>query len=164
MRRLGQSLFRTLVIATFALWFGGFTFYVSFVVPVGSEVLGSDRAQGFITQQVSHWLNVVSAFAIVIMLLETVRGRLVAAKRACRTELVMLVLMGAFLIALIWIHPIMDEMIDVEKRSISNRSRFYGFHRVYLWFSTFQWMFGWVWLFMAVLRWQNESDQNRQNS
>ena len=40
------NLFRVFLIAAFAMWFGGFGFYVSFVVPIGNEVLGSAFGQG----------------------------------------------------------------------------------------------------------------------
>jgi magnesium-transporting ATPase (P-type) len=164
LKRLGAILFRTLVIATFALWFGGFTFYVAFVVPIGNDVLGSARTQGFITQQVTNWLNVVCGFAIGLMILETIRGRIVLSIRGRWTEIAMLVLMIGSLIVLIWLHPIMDEMIDVADESITDETRFYGLHRIYLWVSTFQWIVAWVWLFLTVRRWQEESERNRRVS
>ena len=54
---------RFLFIAAVAFWLGGFTFYTSVVIPVGTHTLGSVR-QGFITQQVTGWLNVAGAFAL----------------------------------------------------------------------------------------------------
>ena len=162
MNRFAAILFRTLLIATFALWFGGFTFYVSFVIPIGTEILGSARSQGFITQQVTHWLNVVCGFALAVMLIETVRGRIVNSNRGDWTELAVLVLMGGFLVVLVWLHPIMDKMIDVDDESISDATRFYGLHRVYLWSSTFQWIAAWIWLYCVVLRWRRESESKSQ--
>jgi hypothetical protein len=161
LKRLAAILFQTLLIATFALWFGGFTFYVTFVVPIGTEVLGSARNQGFITQQVTNWLNFVCGCALLLMLVETIGGAMAASKRGRWIEIVMLLLIGGFLIALIWLHPIMDEMIIVENEAITDEARFYGLHRIYLWLSTFQWVMAWIWLFLTVRRWREEMDRIR---
>src|SRR2546428_9021513 len=56
---------RFLVLAALMFWQGGFTFYAAVVVPVGQQVLGSDLEQGFITRQVTQWLNVAGAVALV---------------------------------------------------------------------------------------------------
>lgn len=136
-------------------------FYVSFVVPIGTEILGSARSQGFITQQVTNWLNVVCGCAIGMMLIETIRGRIASVNRRRWTELVTLILIGCFLLAMIWLHQIMDRMINVTDESITDANRFYGLHRIYLWLSTFQWIAAWVWLIFCVARWQDESEQIR---
>jgi hypothetical protein len=49
---------RFVVIYAFLLWQGGFVVYGGVVVPIGSDQLGSDLAQGLITQRVSVWLNI----------------------------------------------------------------------------------------------------------
>lgn len=40
-------------------WQGGFFFYAAVVVPIGSDVLGSPITQGFVTQEVTRWLNIL---------------------------------------------------------------------------------------------------------
>ena len=52
---------RLLVLAAFAFWQGGFTFYAAVVVPVGTEVLGSSMEQGSITRRVTVYLNMAGA-------------------------------------------------------------------------------------------------------
>ncbi len=150
--------FRTLLIATFALWFGGFTFYVSFVVPIGTDVLGSARRQGFITQQVTHWLNLVCFFATVMMLLESIS----AWKRSVRPwreiQLGVVLLIGGLLGALVWIHPMLDSMIDAQKKIVSDKAEFYGLHRIYLWLSTFQWIGAWFWLPILLGSWSSQKN------
>ena len=47
---------RLLVVQLLMLWQGGFLFYVVFVVPVGTDVLGSSFEQGRITRFVTHSL------------------------------------------------------------------------------------------------------------
>lgn len=150
-------LFYTLLIATFALWFGGFTFYVSFVVPIGTEVLGSAARQGFITQQVTNWLNVTCGFAVTLMGLELILQWHTYAGFRRYFQLINLVLIVAFLIALVWIHPIMDRMLIPEIEDVTDYDKFYGLHRIYLWLSTFQWVAAWLWLFVAVSIWPRKS-------
>ncbi len=161
LKRLAAILFQVLLIATFALWFGGFTFYVSFVVPIGTDVLGSARTQGFVTQQVTHWMNVVCGAALVFMLIETTRAAGVPWKRGRWIAITMVMLIGGCLLALIWLHPVMDKMIRAVDESISDRAHFYQLHRIYLWLCTFQWIMAWIWLFVTVGRWRKEIDQNR---
>ena len=93
------------------------------------------------------------------MWIETIRGRWAASTRGGWAEIAVLLLIGGFLIALIWLHPIMDEMIDAENESITDEAHFYGLHRVYLWLITFQWITAWIWLFLIVRRWYEESDR-----
>jgi cation transport ATPase len=146
-------IFYTLLIATFALWFGGFTFYVSFVVPIGTEILGSARSQGFITQQVTHWLNLACGCAAALMLLELI-FRWNDLKRPFREmQLLMILAIVGMLIGLVWIHPKMDQMLIFEDEAITDPKEFYGLHRIYLWLSTFQWVAAWIWLLLSVGDW-----------
>jgi hypothetical protein len=46
-----------------ALWWGGLTFYASVVVPTGARILHSHTKQGFITQEVTNWINVTGMVA-----------------------------------------------------------------------------------------------------
>jgi len=145
-------IFTTLLITTFALWFGGFTFYVSFVVPIGTDILGSARRQGFITQQVTHRLNVVCAFAVLVMLIESYRTWRHRPISFRATMLAMTVLIGLMLIGLVGLHPHLDALVDWDKQRVLDRAKFYGLHRIYLWVSTFQWLVAWIWIFIWVAR------------
>ena len=143
---ISGSIFRTILLASFAMWFGGFGFYVSFVVPVGTDVLGSATEQGMITRRVTHWINVCSAVALAIMIVESLwtwRNR----SRFIRwTQLGMCLFMVGMLATLVYLHPMMDSLIDPVEKSVDQQERFYQLHRVYLWASTFQWIAGWFWL------------------
>src|SRR5207245_2308690 len=61
---------RFLVLAALMFWQGGFTFYASIVVPVGQQVfrehLGSPLGQGFITREVTSYLNLSGAVALAL--------------------------------------------------------------------------------------------------
>jgi hypothetical protein len=52
--------YNQLKIITLSIWWGTFTFYAGIVVTVGMQVLGSHIAMGFITQQVTVYLNIFS--------------------------------------------------------------------------------------------------------
>ena len=109
-------LLRTIGIACFAFWFGGFGFYVSIVVPIGTEVLGTAMDQGMITRRVTVWLNVFCGIAVLAMFLDLF-WTWSQTSRSIRWALfgvngLMLVL----LIVLVWLHPMLDEMIDTESK------------------------------------------------
>lgn len=145
---------RTILMAAFALWFGGFIFYVSFVVPIGTEVLDSTRTQGFITRQVTGWLNLVCGIAVAFMLLESLITWRRSRKTARWFQLTAVLCCIAALAGLVWLHPIMDALIDVDSETISDEIRFYGLHRVYLWLSTLQWAAGCIWLPLLITNWK----------
>src|SRR5580704_16162576 len=48
-------------------WMGGFTFYALIVIPTAERVLDSMRDTGFITQQVTRWLNLIGAVILLIL-------------------------------------------------------------------------------------------------
>ena len=155
-----QKVLAFLALASFAVAFGGFTFYVSIVVPVGTEILGSSRAQGEITQQVTHWLNGFTGIAVGLMLVEwwtcSVREKSPTQSLSGwpRIELAAILFVALCLITLVILHPIMDQFIEGEPRKIRvvRRGAFYQWHRVYLWVSTLQWLAAWIWLMAWVRR------------
>ena len=141
------NLFRVFLIAAFAMWFGGFGFYVSFVVPIGNEVLGSAFEQGMITRRATVPLNHLCAIAICAMLIEsaitwrTIGRGLKISQMGCVTIILLT------LIALYILHPRIDQMIDLTVGEIQgDYDQFYFLHRIYLWASTVQWFAAWGWL------------------
>ena len=148
-----KTIFRTLLLASFSIWFGGFGFYAAVVVPVGTKVLGSARQQGLITQQVTHQLNVVCGIAVAMMLIESVSGwkQLRRPSRAWQAAMVVVIL--ASLIVLCILHQIMDPLIEPSSQTIADEDQFYLLHRIYLWTSTVQWVAGWIWIVLLVYVW-----------
>lgn len=144
---------RFLVLVAFAFWQGGFAFYTAVVVPVGTDVLGSSAAQGFITRRVTVWMNVAGAVAIPILLLDAV-----ATRPMRRTRLCCVVLLAAGLVALAIIHPRLEALLDAASERVLNRSDFLPLHRKYLWISTAQWAVGVAYLLSTVISWRR-SDQ-----
>ena len=134
-----RRLVTTLSLLCFAFWFGGFGFYVSAVVPIGTEVLGTALDQGMITRRVTVWLNISCAVATIAMLYESFRVQRTAWMRALPV-IILLLLLG-----LVILHPMLDRMIDPVSMDIDDAAKFYQMHRIYLWLSTFQWIAAWLW-------------------
>lgn len=144
---------RVLLMVALAVWFGGFTFYTSVVVPIGTDVLGSSRTQGFVTQQVTHVLNIIGGFALAIGLIDLFVERARRSVRVTTFLSVILLLLIVLWIALLFVHPMLDLMLEPEHEYVADEARFYQLHRVYLWVSTFQWLFCWVWLVLIIRGW-----------
>ncbi len=138
------TLRRFLVFAAISFWLGGFTFYASVVVPIGMKVLGSHLKQGFITQEVSHWLNVAGVGAILILGWNTH----VLSKRAGGAIRFLLVATLAIIaliqIELFVLHPFLDRLLDVTRHRVTDPETFDLLHRIYLLSATVQWGAGMV--------------------
>src|SRR5437867_648480 len=71
MKRSGASpvFLRYLVFIGVCFWMGGFTFYAGVVIHVGHRVFGTMRETGFLTQQVTLWLNRAGAMVLAVLIL-----------------------------------------------------------------------------------------------
>ena len=119
------------------IWQGGFAFYAAVVVPVGTEVLGSPAAQGFVTREVTGWLNLIGV-AYHLALAWTL-----AAERGTnhwRARVLLGTVSALLLIALFAVHPVLDSFLDPVGKSVREPRAFYRWHIVYLWCSTVQWV------------------------
>ena len=150
---------RFLVVFALAVWFGGFTFYAAVVIPTGHEVLGSHREVGFLTQQVTQWLNLIGIAALSI-LLWNVGAVWPAAHARLRLWLAAsLAVMAAAQIALFLAHPRLGTLLDAEAHRILIRDRFYGAHRVYLMIATAQWLATLVHICSTLAGWRTADRQ-----
>ncbi len=150
---------RIILMALFAIWFGGFTFYTAIVVPIGTDVLGSSRTQGFVTQQVTNRLNVIGAIALLWMLLGLVLlVRQNGIKRLLKSLLVFAVIAVSWGVLLV-LHPMLDQLVEPDNDYVADEERFYFLHRIYLWTSTIQWLFCWVWLSLTIRDWTDTPKQ-----
>ncbi|HEX8914151.1 MAG TPA: hypothetical protein VF796_17515 [Humisphaera sp.] len=153
LRTTSRLLLRFLVVAATAFWVGGFFFYSGVVIHVGHGVLHSQRAQGFITQQVTVWLNVASLPALAIFL-----GNLLASWRHGRRwpRRLMLgawLLMTAVQVALFAMHPAMDGLLDPPHNKIVDRRAFYFYHALYMALSAGQHFAGVGYAVLALFLW-----------
>jgi hypothetical protein len=146
---------RLLVMAAFAVWQGGFIFYTAVVVPIGTEVLGSARRQGFITRQVTDAMNGCGAVALSLMAWE-----LACCRDPRRYRLwgraAFWSLMTACAVGLFVLHPRLEALLDVPNEAIIDRAAFRPLHRAYLWISSGQWACATVYLALTLPAWRAE--------
>ncbi len=153
------SLRRYLVLLALSFWQGGFTFYAAVVVPVGQEVFGHLR-QGFITRQVTVYLNLAGAVALLVLVWD-----LVAARDPSRWRRIVLrtswVSMLLTLLWLIWLHPRLEQLLVPKGRLILDYEMFRARHRLYLWVSTVQWGCGLVYLLVSLISWRRMDGERK---
>lgn len=148
---------RFLVISAIAFWLGGFTFYSGVVIPTGVKVLGTHKAVGFITQEVTRWLNVAGVVAMSILLVNMLLGWRQSGRRLTRLLMITWVVMAAIEIELFILHPVLDRMLVTQPvREILDTDRFDNWHRVYLLSTTAQWFFGVAHVWGISLLWGKE--------
>lgn len=140
-RQVGRALWLSVLSLVFAGWWGGLTFYAAIVVPIGTEQIGS-TAQGFITQEVTHWHNT---------LLTTMTGALLveAWLRRCRWLGAVTMALAVVNAALLFEHSALTDMMDFSSRTVEDT--FYSQHAVYLWLTTAEWALGFALIVAAGL-------------
>jgi hypothetical protein len=148
------TLRRYLALAALFFWQGGFTFYASVVVPVGQEELGH-TGQGFITRQVTVWLNVSGAAALLLLGCEMISTRDPSFIRR-RVRAFLWILLLVTLVGLFFLHHQLDQLLDPSSNHIRNRATFRPGHRLYLWISTVQWAASLGYLWLALGAWRAE--------
>lgn len=145
-----KTLHHLILLALFATWFGGFTFYTAIVVPIGTDVLGSSRTQGFVTQQVTDKLNLIGGPTILMMLIDLIYFRRTRSRKMNLWFTATLTGIAVLWFVLLIVHPMLDAMLQPEHEHVLDDAKFYSLHRVYLWTSTIQWLLCWVWLALYV--------------
>ncbi len=136
------------------MWMGGFTFYAEVVIPTAAKVLGSERHVGFITQQVTGWLNWIGLVALAVfqwtLLAEWPgqrnRGRLLFGI-AWGT-------MAAAHIGLFVTHPFIDKLLESSGHKIRDYDQFLTLHNIYLAFATTQWVAALLFLWLCLRAWR----------
>ncbi len=146
---------RWLLLWALMFWQGGFTFYGGVVVPVGSDVLGSEREQGFITRKVTNYLNLAGAIALAIWGwdISAMRGLSPGGRRLRWAIWAGLVLSLA---VLVWLHPRLDELLNPEDVMVLDRHRFRSLHERYLMVSTVQWVGCLLLTALTIRAWRDE--------
>src|SRR5207249_5735772 len=101
---------RYLVVAALMFWQGGFTFYAGVVVPIGQEMFGKE--QGFLTREVTDYLNLSGAVALLLLAWDSAVVPDPPLRRALRW--LAWVVMAAGLAVLVWLHPHLDQYLDLD--------------------------------------------------
>ncbi len=140
---------RFVTLVAFAFWQGGFAFYTGVVVPVGTGVLGSAATQGFVTRQVTIWMNVAGAVAVPIFLWDAA-----TTPPFRRSRIALTFLLGVGVTALAVLHPRIDALLDPVGERVFDRHEFMPMHRTYLWISTAQWAVGVLYLLLTPWAWR----------
>ncbi|MHB8519934.1 MAG: hypothetical protein ACYDH9_04165 [Limisphaerales bacterium] len=142
-----------LVILAVSLWFGGFTFYSLVVIHTGHRIFGGSREVGFLTQQVTRWLNLAGVAALLILLWNTMAGWH-GARPGLRWGLAAsLFLMVAVQVSLFTLHPMLDRLLDAQTHRILDRTQFVHLHHAYVNLSTTQWLATLVHLWLVLAAW-----------
>ena len=144
---------RFVVLHAFLLWQGGFVVYGGVVVPVGTEVLGSDRLQGFVTQQVTGWLNLFGVAWCVALAFDC------HAVRGDRLRGVAVAVCAALLVVLFAVHPLMDALLDGDTQSVLDRKLFRRLHQAYLGVSTLHWLLAMLVAWRTLRAWRRFDSQ-----
>ena len=148
---------RLITIGCIAFWVGGFFFYAGVVVPTGSRVLESDREQGFITQQVTGWLNLSSIPVLAIFFVDVLIQRRVQSTFARRTHLATWIGMVLAQVVLFVVHASLDGHLDSTAHRVLSRAQFYPTHRVYVIVATLQQLFAIGYIGLTVIGWHRLS-------
>ncbi len=126
---------RFLVLYALLFWQGGFLFYSSIVVPIGTDELGALQ-QGFITRRVTHNLNLVGTVALIVLASELLSpGH--PLRRLTRASLWFGMVLAQ--VGLFHYHARLDTLLRPEEMTVIDPGAFRPAHRIYLWISTVQW-------------------------
>jgi uncharacterized membrane protein len=153
---------RYLAILAMAFWMGGFTFYSLIVIPTASKVLGDEREVGFVTQQVTHWLNLISIGALLILLWNTLAERKKAGFVLRYGLPATWLIMVLSLVGLFFAHAWIDQLLDIPNHKVLGYSHFFDRHRLYMVIATIQWCSAMAHLLLILMAGQTVVGLNSQ--
>lgn len=154
MRLMVPIIRRYVVTLVMAMWMGGFTFYALIVIPTAAKVLGSERQVGFITQQVTHWLNLIGVAAMLVLLWNVTVGWSRQTLRIRWGFVIAWLGIAVAQIGLFITHPLIDRLLDPEQHKVHGYDKFYNLHRVYLILATLQWGAALLYMWLALSDWR----------
>jgi hypothetical protein len=157
-----ESLRRLLVILSLTLWFGGFTFYSLVVIHTGHRVLGSRVEVGFLTQEVTRWLNLIGLPTLLLLLWNVFAGWR-SQRRIVRIGLVSTwAIIAGVQVALFALHPAIDRLLDPETHTITHKAQFKSLHLLYMNLSTAQWIAVILYVCACLIAWRRVDAQSQR--
>ena len=146
---------RFLLTQALLLWQGGFLFYAAVVVPIGTEILGSAAAQGAITRRVTEWLNLAGLVYLGLLAWDVAATRDPSGRRAAARW--WLWIGSVALLYLLWyLHLLLDFFAGPRGDFVQMKRPFRTVHVLYLWASTFHWLFGLALAWLTLAAWRAE--------
>jgi hypothetical protein len=145
---------RFLVVQALLLWQGGFAFYAAVVVPAGTRLLGAP-GQGAITARVTDALNAIGVVGLAVVALELGFSRDPKPRRTARRWWAWGVALSCQGL-LIYLHLLLDALMDDDRRRVADRTAFYALHRMYLLTSTVQWVACLLLVWWMIRAWREE--------
>lgn len=142
-----RTVLRWVVILTFSIWFGGFTFYGAVVLPVLHDQL-DQLAAGSITREVAYVLNLIGLVSIGLMWLDFAFEMSRHKKIVRRFTVSLLILISLIQLGLLWGHSYLGRWLDEY-----GLRGFYRIHTIYLHSSTVQWAANILLLGCLVVSW-----------
>jgi glucan phosphoethanolaminetransferase (alkaline phosphatase superfamily) len=112
------------------------------------------RETGFLTQQVTLWLNRSGAIVLAILLINLLLTRRRVAPRWWFLANITLAIMVIIHIALFQLHPHLDAFLDASTQTIRERPAFHREHLLYMNLSTVQWTAALIHLWSILTLWR----------
>ncbi len=132
---------------------GGFTFYALIVIPTAERVLDSMRDTGFITQQVTRWLNLIGTGVLLILLWLPAGWRKQPPRLRFGLATTWVVMLMAQ-VGLFVTHPLIDRFLEVQGHKLHHYEQFVKMHTVYLVFATVQWSAALLQIWLMLMAWR----------
>jgi hypothetical protein len=137
-----------------AAWMGGFTFYALIVIPTAERVLDSMRDTGFITQQVTRWLNLIGTGVLLILVWLLAAGWKKQPPRLRLGLAATWVVMALAQAGLFMTHPLIDRFLEAQGHKLHHFEQFEKMHTVYLVFATVQWSAALLQIWFMLMVWR----------
>lgn len=149
---------RVLLLFSFALFWGGLTFYTGFVVRISHDVLSDPMDGGLITQRVTVLLQDLGVVTVGFMGLNSWQVRQ-QASRFGNVLLIVTAILALSLLGLFLVHAQLDAVIDVANNDIIDPDQFDTGHRRYNQLTTVEWIASLVYLVVTVIAWRTVDRQ-----
>lgn len=141
-------------IGTYALFWGGHTFYTGFVVRIAHDILNDPIDGGLITQRVTSLLQLLCCATVLMMFINA----MLIARRNRKFGISLGLLAGIVAVAvgaLFVVHGRLDAVIDIANGEIVDRDAFTIGHRRYNQWTTVQWVAALLYLPVTLAAWRS---------